>query len=249
MALIWLPELTNWCRKATSALLLQVWHVVFVPWHIQTGTCLQTQWIQMIKLDCWSQYGYDLRSQFFRFHEFMDSPIFIEVCSELLLPLWQRRTPNGWNVFQPTFQHRHKWQVARSLQSWILMSWVRGSDPGDVVGGNQLVHCKQDIQLWVYIVTMSRFRIFQEVPASAAAVPWGLSKFHGLVDLCRAQGECLVKRVCSSGQWSVLRCRLVSWCPTSCDAEKTSHWDGKEWVEHGRTIAKHVTPIHRHTWC
>lgn len=32
-------------------------------WHIQTGTCLQTQWIQMIKLDCWSQYGYDLRSQ------------------------------------------------------------------------------------------------------------------------------------------------------------------------------------------
>ena len=44
-------------------------------------------------------------------------------------------------------------------------------------------------------------------------------------------GECLVKRVCSSGQWSVLRCRLVSWCPTSCDASTTSHWDGKEWVE------------------
>ena len=53
------------------------------------------------------------------------------------------------------------------------MSWAGGSDPGDVGGFTDLVHCKQDGLRWWNFSPMSRFRIFQEVPASAAAVPWG----------------------------------------------------------------------------
>lgn len=252
MALIWLPELTNWCRKVTSALLLQVWHTFCVnknrrfcvtklhwldgldgTWHIQTGTCLQTQWIQMIKLDCWSQYGYDLRSQlkvwwvhgFSNFHWGLLQTIATVVATSGPKRLKQ--------CFWATNLSPSTDWSARSLQSWMLMSWAKGSDPGDVGGKHQLVHWfTSGYSLVNFFPLPSRFRIFQEVPASAAAVPgfgWGgLWKLDGTCcgSLCRVQagGE-----VFGEDLWVVAQVpprQLVPyflWCPLPAEM-------GKVWV-------------------
>ena len=86
------------------------------------------------------------------------------------------------------------------------MSWAKGSDPGDVGEKHQLVHWFTS-GYWPFgefFPKCPRFRIFQEVPASAAAVPgvWGGWVFNGKWDgtccgsLCRAYGrvpKCLVQ--------------------------------------------------------
>lgn len=119
----------------------------------------------------------------------MDSPIFIEVCSKLLLPLWQRRAQMIKTMFLDTNLSPLTDWSARSLRSWMLMSWAKGSDPGDVGEKHQLVPLKkQDIRWWIFFPLDSRFRIFQEVPASAAAVPGGGGVYGNwgflAVDLC-----------------------------------------------------------------
>lgn len=220
-------------------------------WHIQTGTCLQTQWIQMIKLDCWSQYGYDLRSQlkvwwvhgFSNFHWGLLQTIATVVATSGPQTV-------GSNVFgPPTFHHRQieKRQVASILdvdelgkREWPTQRCWWKTPVGALVK-------KQDIRWVNFFPEMSRFRIFQEVPASAAAVPekgeglvemgWDL-----LVDLCVGFGrvpKCLVKiLVWSSGTASAAGALLLV-MPLPAEM-------GKEWV--GRS-AKHVICIHRHTSC
>lgn len=61
------------------------------------------------------------------------------------------------------------------------MSWAKGSDPTSDVGGfTSWCTGLEDIR-WplVNFFPMSRFRIFQEVPASAAAVPGFGGGFYG----------------------------------------------------------------------